>query len=434
MRYVKYLIFIAVFIFSYGSKNDNLVGNQVPKYYTLELQGLNKRITNQACQFPKSDYIRQHTERFLDRWDLHGCSIAILYNDKLIFTGGYGQADNEGNRVTPGSLFRLASMSKLVTATGIMTLVDEGKLRLDAEVFGPKGILDDSVFYHVRDRRLYQITVRDLLVHAGGWTQRYGDPAFLPLKIATAVGDRPPATINSYYKFIARRRLSFAPGTQVAYSNMGYMFLGEVISKISGMPYEKYIRQKILLPHGIMDMHIGKSYARQKYTNEVNYYEQTGSCLIPDYCGNGQYVPKSNGGNCIQLLGAAGGWVASSVEMARFLTLIDGNPGVRDILSADAIREMANDDYAKGPLGWMVTYSNGNWCRTGSMAGTSVMLKRQANGYSWVFLINSSSWHGYHFTDEINRYMDRLMQKISDWPQKNLFHYYPIDSLKYAQK
>lgn len=59
-----------------------------------------------------------------------------------------------------------------------MTLVDEHKLLLEDTVFGPDGILNDSIFNNVNDKKLYKITVRNLLSHTGGWSSRYGDQAF----------------------------------------------------------------------------------------------------------------------------------------------------------------------------------------------------------------------------------------------------------------
>lgn len=431
MKYFKYFILIFLFVFSYGSKRINRQ-KQTPAYYTLEMKGLNYRITNGLSDFSYSKYIDRQVERFLNKWELNGVSVAIIKDEKLVYAQGFGSADHTGRAVQPGDLFRVASVSKLLTATAIMNLVEEGRLSLSDHVFGPGAIIDNEYFQKVRDKKLYRITVRELLAHSGGWSQRYGDPAFNSLSIARKVGDAPPATIDSYYKFISSRRLSFPPGTQFSYSNMGYMFLGAVISKITGKSYEDYVRDEILIPNGIVDMHIGHSMQEDKYPNEVDYYEQKGSRLVPDYLGEDKMVPKSNGGNPIELLGAAGGWVCSSVELARLMVLIDGHPEIKDILTGESIDKMTDNTYAKGPLGWLVTTDYGNWVRTGSMAGSVAMLKRQSNGISWVFLSNTSSWKGPKFTYEINRLMQRIFRRVKQWPDQDLFNYYPIETLPLA--
>lgn len=431
MKYLKYSILIIVFLLSFGSKRITLK-KQVPAYYELELKGLNYRIKNDLSRFEDSKYIKKQVTRFIARWELKGVSIAVVKDEKLVYAQGFGEADEEGNKVQPGNLFRVASVSKLITGIAIMKLVEEGRLNLSDRVFGPGAILDNEYFENVRDQKLYRITVRNLLAHSGGWSQRYGDPAFHSLSIADKVGDTPPATMGTYSKYVASRRLSFAPGTQVSYSNMGYMFLGEVISKTTGKSYEDYVRDEILIPNGIMDMHIGHSNLAYKFPNEVDYFEQRGSLEIFDYEGRGVKVPKSDGGNPIELLGAAGGWVCSSVELARLLVLIDGWPGVKDILKDSSILEMTDNTYAKGPLGWRATNDYGAWVRTGSMAGSVAMLKRQKNGVHWIFLSNTSSWKGSKFPYEINRFMQRLISRVEDWPKQDLFNYYPIDTLQLA--
>ena len=107
--------------------------------------------------------------------------------------------------------------------------------------------------------------------------------------------------------------------------------------------YEDYIQDNILIPNGITDMHIGNSYAVNKRTNEVNYFEAEGSSLVPEYNGSGKMVAKSNGGNPIELLGAAGGWTCSAIELARLVTYIDGESGVPDILKASSVAEMTDN-------------------------------------------------------------------------------------------
>ncbi|RKD90073.1 serine hydrolase domain-containing protein [Mangrovibacterium diazotrophicum] len=432
MRYIKYLFIAMVLVFSYSSKSYH-THKQIPPYYQLEVQGLNKRITNELSDFSSSPYIEKQIARFNRQWGLKGASLAVVKDDKLVYAQGFGFANDQNDVVQPGNLFRVASVSKLLTGVAIMKLVEEKKLNLDQQVFGPTGIIKDTIFNKVRDKRLYKITVRQLLAHSGGWSQRYGDPAFNSLTIAEKVGDQAPATIHSYYKYIATRRLSFYPGTQTSYSNMGYMFLGEIIATVSGKTYESFIQDNILVPNGIVDMHIANSYAANRFENEVSYYESEGSALVPEYNGSGKMVAKSNGGNPIELLGAAGGWTCSAIELARLVTYIDGEPGVKDILKASSIAEMTDNTYAKGPLGWKTSFNNGTWIRTGSMAGTSAMIKRMDDGLTWVFISNTSSWKGSLLANDINSLMYKICYKVKEWPDQDLFNYYPIHTLPLAK-
>ena len=131
---------------------------------------------------------------------------------------------------------------------------------------------------------------------------------------------------------------------------MAYVFLGEVIKRKSGMEYEDYVKYKILAPMGIYDMHIGHSLEQDKFENEVTYYEQKGSMQVRSYDGENVRVPKSYGGNYIELLGPAGGWVASAAELAKFITHIDGFSNVPDFLRLESVETMTRQPNGN-PLG-----------------------------------------------------------------------------------
>ncbi|MGE5394455.1 MAG: serine hydrolase domain-containing protein [Candidatus Saccharibacteria bacterium] len=387
-------------------------------------KGLNFRVTNNLSEFPGSKYIEKEANAFLRQWKLAGMTMSIVKNGKLVFAHGYGYSDLETMQpVEPGQLFRIASVSKLITAVAIMKLVEHKSLSLDSKVFGPNAIIKDPIFDHVKDRRLYNITVRHLLSHAGGWSLHYGDMAFNSLLVMELNGEKGTgaATMDSYYRFIASRNLHFDPGTRSSYSNMGYMFLRAVIENVSGQPYEKYVTNEVLKPMGITDMHIGKSFLAERRFNEVKYYQLDDDQLVSCFDGSGRMVPKPYGGNPIELLGPAGGWIASSMELAKLMTAVDGLSSVPDVLPRNLIDQMVEHKFFRGPLGWKVVKDNGDWIRTGSMAGTSALVKRQSNGFCWVVIINSSTWNGPRLPAYINAMMGRIEKRIKNWPNRDFF-------------
>ena len=73
------------------------------------------------------------------------------------------------------------------------------------------------------------------------------------------------------------------------------------------------------------------------------------------------------------------------------------------------------------PIGWMNTTERGVWTRSGTLAGTSAMMKRQPNGYSWVFLTNTSCWKGSRFPSYIDRAVTQAMNTVDEWPTRDLF-------------
>lgn len=392
----------------------------------LDTKGLNFRITNELSNFLGSKIVAKEANEFLQQWNLAGLTMSIVKDGKLVYAHGFGYSDVEAKQqVTPGNLFRIASVSKLITAVAIMKLVEKKTISLESKVFGPKAILKDPVFNSVADKRLYSITVRHLLAHAGGWSLSYGDPAFNSLVVLERTGETGTATMDSYCRFVASRRLHFNPGTRSSYSNMGYMFLGKVIEAATGKSYEEFVRNDVLKPVGISDMHIGRSYLSDRRFNEVKYYESEESPLIPAFDGSGTMVPKPYGGNPIELLSSAGGWIASSIELAKLMAMIDGFRNFPDILSNSLINQMIENKDFRGPLGWKVVKDNGDWIRTGSMAGTSAIMKRQSNGFSWVVVINSSSWKGPRLPAYVNYMMGKIEKSITNWPKHDLFKYVP---------
>ncbi len=82
------------------------------------------------------------------------------------------------------------------------------------------------------------------------------------------------------------------------------------------------------------------------------------------------------------------------------------------------------------PIGWIETNAKGDWVRTGTLAGTSALMKRQANGYSWVFLTNTSSWKGSRFPTYIDNAVDRAMATVTEWPDRDLFEMQNMDHEK----
>src|SRR5262249_30274495 len=156
---------------------------------------------------------------------------------------GYGQADVEnGIAVQPDSTFRIASLSKFITATAVLTLVEQGKLDLDARAFALIPQLT-PLPGAVMDPRLPTITVRQLLQHTGGWDSSLsGDPMFNSTAIALAAGTAPPASAETVVRYMLGRPLDFAPGTRYAYSNFGYNVLGRIIERVSGQSYAAFVQ------------------------------------------------------------------------------------------------------------------------------------------------------------------------------------------------
>ena len=377
---------------------------------------LNDSLDNSLSDLPTTRRMEQYIERWMSRNAIKGASLAVMRNEQLIYCKGFGWADKEMERkANVGDIYRMASASKLITAVGIMKLIDEGRLTLDSKVFGPEGIL--SHFTEIKDKRAHNITVRQLLNHTSGFSRRMGDPMF---RIADVMRweelDTTP-TADELIAFQLGLRLRGAPGGSAQYSNVGYLVLSRVIEQVSGMGYEEYLQEHVLWPAGCYDMHIARNYYKDRYPGEVKYYGHDEE-RIESYDGSGQMRLREYGGNDIRGLQGAGAWVASSVEMMRLVASIDGKPNVPDILSAESVAAMRDiqrkGDYA---LGWArYNASNGSLIRTGTMSGTCAYIDYRENGISYVFFTNTSNYRGATFTNSIGRMIRDAMTRVEEWP------------------
>lgn len=382
---------------------------------------LNERYTNQDSEFPETSAFDKSIMRFLEQWKLKGASVAVMRNDSLLYAKGYGFANEQESISTDVShLFRVASVSKLITAAAIMKLCEQNKLSLHSQVFGTEGILKDSVHGQIRDSKAKLITVEHLLRHQGGFSRRQGDPLFETQLIEARLHAPSPYVNEDLIQYATKSPLRFRPGTYASYSNLGYAVLEKVIEEASGTPYEKYVKENVLRPAGCNNMYIGNSQQSRAHKNEVAYYEPEDSELIPDPQNPRQMVRKSDGGNDIRLLGAAGGWIASPIELLRFISCINGNDNGRQILSQSSVWQMTADCDNGFPIGWM-NVSDKEWRRSGSMAGTSSLIVFKKEGYSWAFITNTSTWRGSGFTQEINSMMNKAIRKVESWPERDMF-------------
>ena len=137
------------------------------------LPHINDSLQNDRSTFEGSARMDSMIDKYLKRWEINGAQLAVSRNDSLVYVKGYGWAEMETNqRMQPQNILRIASVSKLITAVGIMRLREMGKLQLSDHVFGPQGVLNDSTYTNViTDKRYFDITIEDLLRHKAGFTR-----------------------------------------------------------------------------------------------------------------------------------------------------------------------------------------------------------------------------------------------------------------------
>ncbi len=356
---------------------------------------------------PAMSHCDQAVLNFLNTYDIPGATLALAKDGKLVYTRGFGHADLAGTEpVQPYHLFRIASVSKPITAIAIMKLVEDGQLSLSDKPFGPAGLLANHSYLSTvtySDNRIDDITVQHLLEHSGGWNRDvdcvqepatpytwsigHCDPIGFPLHVTHELGETNPVREEVLIRFLLEKGLDFTPGTQYHYSNIGYLVLGEIIAEVSGKSYEAYVKDEILTPLGCYDMHLGKNLLADKREREAEY-EGNGYQSLSIY-GSGNQVPWEYGGWNLEAMDAHGGWIASARDLMRLLVAVDGFATKPDILSSSSIQTMTTPSanasfYAKG---WSVN-ANNHWWHNGALDGTASLFVRTSSGYTWALIVN----------------------------------------------
>ncbi len=430
MKKIDSIIFhLSIFIVAIGFLISILTagGKEKPVASKQQENTLNQVLTNDLSNVKELYGMDEGIRNYLRTWGIQGASLSIIRNDSLVYSKGYGWANKEkALLMEPGNILRIASVSKLITATGIMVLQERGLLHLRDTVFGPHGILNDTTYSNViRDKNYYKITVEQLLRHEAGFTRRYGDPMFSTRYVILQNHLNQVPDQNTLVRCTLKHPLSYTPGASKYYSNFGYLLLSMIIEKVSGTDYQSFIQENVLHPAGCEDMQIASNYYKYKYDNEVKYYVQSNEDAVYEYNNSGHLVERCYGGNDITGLSGAGAWVASTPELARFVASIDGRPGIPDIISAKSVKEMTQwFDEKTYSLGWIDTKPTGEWTRTGTFSGTSALVKYYPDGECWILVTNTSTWKGPSQTKYTAALFNSSRAKYSALlPKKNLFNY-----------
>lgn len=378
----------------------------------------------------------------MERGGLPGGQFALAKDGRLVLNRAYGLADVEREEpVLPGSLFRIASVTKAITAVAILTLVEAGQLALDEPVFPLIAFAPPA--HATPDPRLDSITVQNLLTHSGGWDSAASwDPQGLPFSrmAAAMTGLADPAEASTIVRFMLGEPLDFDPGTRQAYCNFGFNVLGRVIEHVSGQPYDAFVRDRVLSPAGITDMRLGRTRLADRAPGEVRYYappDQAPGWSV--FWGEG-YAPFAYGGSTyMEALDAHGGWIASAVDLVRFAAAVDGQRGPA-LLTPETVQTMLTTPRprtatpgtgvpgvsagATAGLGWDVIPVAGEveWSRVGALMGsTTAWVARRPDGATAAFTFNSAPADVYEFLNETIIELGQAMDAIDAWPAGDLF-------------
>ena len=402
----------------------------------LSARGSEAAPTKEAARIDKLD---KAVKALLKKYDIPGATLAVMKDGKLVYAEGYGFSDKAAKeKAKPETLFRIASVSKTFTAVATLKLIQEGKLSLDDKAFE---ILDD---FHPPagsspDPRLGLITVKDLLRHSGGWDSAVGgDPQYMSLEIAAATGCPSPPSPQAVVRYWMGQLLQLNPGAKYVYSNFGYNVLGRIIEKKTGQSYESHVLSQVLLPAGIRRMQIGHSLKEQRASGEGVYHPNAGSELMDSVFPALGQVQQPYSGWSHEALDSHGGWIASAVDLMRYVRVVEGSGGQPKLLSDETLATMTQYQGLPGTgqspdhyyaLGWNVDFPGTpqeEWSHSGALENCNAsLLTRRADGISYAVLFNTLPSNFQAFFEELIPTMRSTVNSVSKWPEKDLFPKYP---------
>jgi D-alanyl-D-alanine carboxypeptidase len=287
-------------------------------------------------------------------------AVAVMVDGRVVHEAAFGERiAGTGEPVETTDRFRIASISKTITAIVTMQLVEAGVLTLDEPV-GPR--IAEHLGLGAYDPDVATITVRELLSHTAGFPQHDG----------TFFSNGATSCVDAATQGL---RTGVRSGSGFDYSNMSYCVLGILIEAVTGRTYERVVHERLLTPLGISGMRIATTY--DLGPDEVSHH------------------PTPNR-NFMETLGAAGAWNATPADLVRILDAIDPATDGWKALSDESMRAMRHRLTPQGPapaqpptgygLG-VINYGGDAWGHTGTIEHAHSMVLVQPDGITWAITV-----------------------------------------------
>ena len=370
---------------------------------------------------------------FMQARSIRAGALAVTKDSRLVYARGFLWEGYPEAAIGPDSLFRIASLTKPLTSMAILRLVEEGRLTLSDHLT----TLLAATMPAPLDSRMNSITVLNLLQHTGGWNRDITfDPMFYDEIIAGYYGLPLPISKQNIINYMtATQNLSFAPGTQMNYSNYGYLLLGRIVETVTSLTYGNYVASKVLGPLGINRMALGSSEFESRRWNEVKCYTANPS-LYPNrrQPGAPANVMAPYGSFNLENMDSHGGWLAGAVDLACFATALDSS-GLHPILNQASIDQTfavpsigINGDGSWYGCGWLVRTAGGslNTWHNGSLTGTSTLMVRRYDGLNWVALFNQRDDPSGLSYGDIDPALHAAANAVTTWPTDDQFPNYGL--------
>ena len=287
-------------------------------------------------------------------------SVAVIFEGQVIHT--FAASSSKSSRpVNVNSNFRIASISKVVTAETVLKLIDQDLLQLDEPIVGR---VADSIGLILADDRARKITVRQLLSHTSGISN------FLKIFFDAGSYDQMGMLIE-----VLGQPLATEPGSAYKYSNVNFILLGRAIELVTGLSYQDAAKQLVLAPLGLQSFRM------------VDTYEFGPSDALHAVSGGRTYMEQ---------LGAAGAWVATASDVAKLLDSLNPDSPTQHLVSRELLDLMKLPatpvpadslwDYGLG----LRLFASGEWGHSGSVENVHAMVVHRPDGLVVCVLVNGA--------------------------------------------
>ena len=287
-------------------------------------------------------------------------SAAVVFQGQVVHT--FAASTSKSSRpVNVETNFRIASVSKILTAETVLKLIEQDLLQLDEPIVG---LIADSFGLTVADERARNITIRQLLSHTSGISNF--------LKIFFDVG--------SYDQMGMLRgalsvQLDSEPGSTFKYGNVNYVLLGKAIELVTGLSYQDATKELVLTPLGLDSFRL------------VGTYDFGPNDAVHAVSGNRTYMEQ---------LGPAGAWVATAADVAKLLDSLDPQSPSVHVISSESMELIKLPATPQGatPL-WdyglgLRLFVSGEWGHSGSIENVHAMAIHRPDGLSVSVLVNGT--------------------------------------------
>jgi len=265
---------------------------------------------------PARQYLSALIKQDMAKHDVKGLSIALVDDQKVVWAEGFGFADAANNvPATADTVYRIGSISKVVTATEIMRLVEYGNVQLD------KPVTDYVPEFSIRNRFADSkpITLRALLAHHSG----------MPSDVLKGMWVDHPVSLAEYVRALSEESLASPPQSLYKYSNIDYSLLGRVIENVEHQEFSSAMQQNLLMPLGMADSSF-------QLTPDIEHRYARGYR-------KGKDAPRLSLRDT-----PAGGMLSSVNDMSRWLRFIfaDGSAQGMQIIKPETLQKMFKPQFA----------------------------------------------------------------------------------------